>query len=128
APDMHTLDYGIFVIGNATLDLSEAAVNNIYPGSSFNGPLSGCQTGVAIRAGSKHYGQVAHATIENVTVNLYAKGGIVIDGPGSTGDVEVDQVTDQPENIVASNGIQISRGATATVENDIVRGNECNYA
>lgn len=120
------LIYGVWVVQNATLNLSHAAINNIYNGAFDNNAVGGCQQGVAIRVGSNALATVGHATITNVTIDRFQKGGIVIDGPGSTGDVEVSTITDAPQSTIASNGIQVSRGATATVENNTVSGNECN--
>jgi parallel beta-helix repeat protein len=127
AVDSTTLDYGVFVVGGATLNLSNAAVNDIFNGT-YNGPLSGCQNGVAIRIGAKYVGQVGHGTINNVTVAQYEKGGVVVDGPGTTADITNSDVIDLPQTTDASNGIQISRGATATVSHNTVSGNECNLA
>ena len=127
ANDTNNLNYGVWVVGGATLDLSNAAVNDIFNGT-YNGPLSGCQIGVAVRYGSNFFGQVAHGAIHNVSVARYEKGGIVVDGPGTAVDVTNNQVTDLPQTTDAPNGIQISRGATATVKNNTVSGNECNFA
>jgi parallel beta-helix repeat protein len=123
--DTHSIAYGIFVVGDATLDMSNAAVNDIFNGP-FNGPVSGCQQGVAVRLGSNFLGQVAHGSLTNVSINRYQKGGIVVDGPGTTATIVNDSVINLPETVIASNGIQISRGATATVTNNTISGNECN--
>ncbi len=112
---------GIFVIGGAALKIEKTTITDIS-----DTPAGGCQNGVGIRAGQQSLGEVGHAIIDGVTITKYQKGGIVIDGEGSTGTVE-NNVIDfgfTPFNI-ASNGIQVSRGAVATVADNEVTGNIC---
>jgi parallel beta-helix repeat protein len=117
-----TLHYGVFVGGGATLNVSDTTVDNIRDNA-----VSGCQNGVSIRIGSAALGQVGHATIKNTTVTNYQKGGIVIDGAGTTATVTDNFV--QPyladHVITAANGIQVSRGAVATVTGNIIKDNLC---
>ena len=114
-----SINYGIYVRGGATANISNNVVTNIR-----DNPLGGCQNGVAIRVGSKALGQTGKATITNNTISDYQKGGIVIDNTGSYADIEdnlVQGVGDTP--LIAQNGIQISRGATATIANNTVSDN-----
>lgn len=115
----NSINYGIYVRGGATANISHNVITNIS-----DSPLGGCQNGVAIRVGSKAKGQTGTAKITNNTISNYQKGGIVIDNAGSYADIQgnvVQGIGDTP--LIAQNGIQISRGATATIANNTVSGN-----
>ncbi len=114
-----SIDYGVFVIGNATLNISDSKITKIT-----DTPFGGCQNAVAIRVGSGPLSQVGTATINRVTISDYQKGGIVIDGLNSTGTITNNVITGAGTTaITAQNGIQISRGATATISGNTVTGN-----
>ena len=114
--------YGVVVVGGATLNLSNSTVEG-----ATDTPIDGCQGGVDIRVGSAAWSQVGHATINNVTVSNYDKGGIVISNTGSTGTVSNSTVTGVgATSAIAQNGIQISSGAVGTVTGNTVTGDECN--
>ncbi|MGA7606052.1 MAG: right-handed parallel beta-helix repeat-containing protein, partial [Anaerolineales bacterium] len=126
-----SINNGIYVRGGATANISKNVITHIR-----DNPLGGCQNGVAIRVGS-HYNysrtvavnQVGTAKITNNTISDYQKGGIVIDNTGSYADIEGNTVEGVgATTAIAQNGIQISRGATATVLNNIVGGNLCDYS
>src|SRR5271157_3220766 len=113
-----SINYGIYVRGGATANISHNVITNIR-----DNPLGGCQNGVAIRVGSKALGQTGKATITNNTID-YQKGGIVIDNTGSYADIEDNVVQGVGETpAIAQNGIQISRGATAKIANNTVSDN-----
>ncbi len=121
-----SIDTGIAVLGGANLDLSAAAVVDIS-----DNPLSGAQNGEGIRVGQPRNTTTpatwGTATITNVTVSGYQKNGIVFAGAGTTGTIQNDTITGVGlTNTIAQNGIQIGDGATATVEDNIVSGNEYN--
>ncbi len=114
-----SINYGIYVRGGATANIGNNVITNIR-----DNPLGGCQNGVAIRVGSQAKGQTGTAKITNNTISNYQKGGIVIDNTGSYADIEnnvVQGIGDTP--LIAQNGIQISRGATATITNNTVSDN-----
>lgn len=118
---------GIAVYGGSTLALSASTVADIRNG---NTALYGCQQGLGILIGRNAISQVGHATLTGVTVNGYQKGGIVIDGAGSDATVSGSTVTGPGTGstlarAIAANGIQISRGATATVTNNQITNNAC---
>jgi nitrous oxidase accessory protein NosD len=113
------INYGIYVRGGATAHISNNVITNIS-----DSPISGCQNGVAIRVGSKALGQIGKATITNNTISDYQKGGIVIDNTGSYADIEGNVVEGVGDTTAtAQNGIQISRGATATIADNTVSDN-----
>lgn len=84
---------------------------------------SGCQNGIAIFVGRLAWATTGTADITNNVISGYQKGGIVVDNVGSQADIVGNQVLgDGPVAYIAENGIQISRGATATVTDNTVTG------
>lgn len=129
-------EYGILVIDGATAQISGDQVSDIH---DSNPALYGCQFGVAVRVGAYYWPTadfsnflvedfVGHATVTGTTVSGYQKGGIVTDGSGSTGDVRGNTVNGTGRDtliapIIAQNGIQVSRGASGQVRDNVVTGN-----
>ena len=115
--------YGVYVSGAATLNLSDSTVRDIRLAPS----AIGCQDGIAIRAGSQSLGQTATLSLDTVSVTNYQKSAVIVDGTGTSGTINDSTLTGQgvPVNI-ASNAIQIGRGASATVTGNTVSGNLCN--
>ena len=86
-------------------------------------PLSGCQNGVAIGVGRWAWGLSGDAEIINNTIVGHQKGGIVVDNEGSFAHIEGNTITGIGTTpIIAQNGIQVSRGATATLLGNTVTG------
>ncbi len=112
--------YGVFVGGGGTLDATKVTVNGA---GAF--PVNGCQGGVGIQVGTNAGGQVGHATLTKDTVVNYQKNGITVDGPGSSATIMRTTVTGAGLVGTAQNGMQISRGATATINRAKISGNEC---
>lgn len=105
------IDYGIFVGGGATLTINHSALTN-------------CQNWGAIRAGANYLFQIGNLVADQNTISGYQKGGIVVDGTGSTGTITGNTITGAgPTDTMAQNGIQVSRGATATVSGNTVTNN-----
>jgi hypothetical protein len=124
--DATSLDKGIDVHGSATLNLSSAAVRNIY-----NTANQGCQRGDGISVGSAFFSatvDVGHATLTGVTISVYQKNGIAVRGTGSTLHMTGGRVTNNPSKHIASNGIEVVTGAQGVVSGTNVSGNECNVA
>jgi Calx-beta domain/Right handed beta helix region/Domain of unknown function (DUF4214) len=114
--------YGVYAAGGASLNLHDAAVNDIR---LANPALYGCQDGIAIRAGSQALGQAATLMLNHMTITGYQKGAIVIDGTGTTGTVQNSTITGfGPENL-AQNAIQIGRNAGGAATGNTITGNEC---
>jgi parallel beta-helix repeat protein len=112
---------GIFVSGDATLKITKSTITDIR-----DNPAGGCQNGVGIFVGRHAYGTTGHADIKDVKITKYQKGGIVVDNTGSTAEIQDNQISWElsPLNI-ASNGIQVSRGANAVVSDNTISGNIC---
>jgi hypothetical protein len=88
--------------------------------------LRGCQNGFAIAVGRTFDvpipGQVGQATIIGNTLDRYQKGGIYVDNIGSQGTITNNVLDGEgPNSVIAQNGIQISRGATALIRDNTIR-------
>lgn len=117
-----TVHYGVFVIGGGSAQLQQDYVTKIEPTESA---LMGCQDGVAVRAGSQGLSQAGSVTVQNSLIDQYEKGGVVVDGAGSTGQVQNNTITGVgPTQAIAQNGVQVSRNAMGAVQNNMVSGNE----
>jgi len=129
-------EFGVLVIADGTATLSGDQVRDIR---DSNPALYGCQFGDGIRIGRRYWPTanfsaflvenfVGHAAITNTMVSGYQKNGITIDGPGTTADVRGNTVNGAGRDtllapIIAQNGIQVSRGASAQVRGNTVTGN-----
>ncbi len=112
---------GLYVYDSAYANIHH---NNIEDIRDNIEPLSGCQNGVAISVGRQFWATTGTATInENVIVD-YQKGAIVVDNTGSNAVITNNTITGEGTiSITAQNGIQISRGATATLSGNTISGN-----
>jgi hypothetical protein len=116
--------FGVAVMGGATLVMLDSVVTGASPGPS----LFGCQTGLGVVAGRYTTSQVGTVTLRGVTVNGYAKGGVVAQNYGSKANVFRSTITGAgPTPLVAQNGVQISRGAAGTVRYSTISGHECDH-
>jgi hypothetical protein len=103
-------------------------IRNVIPA------LWGCQDGIAVQVGRMFESQTGTATLRNNLIDFYQKGGVVVDGPGSSAHVTQNEVVGDTSpaitTLIAQNGIQISRQAGAEVDHNIVRDNFfcCNTA
>jgi hypothetical protein len=113
----NSIDAGIAVVEDANLDLSNTAVREIR-----DNPFGGCQNGEGIRVGRDSVPTAGQATIDHVIVTGYQKNGITVDSSGSTAKVTNTTVTGRgPNAVIAQNGIQVSRGAAATISTSTIR-------
>lgn len=120
--------FGATVTGAATLTLTNSLVTGARLADRTG--LGGCQTGIGILAGRASYNTKGSLVTRNVTVADYQKGGIVVSGAGSFGQLSATTVDGDPTNIgpdptIARNGVQFSSGATGAVFGGLIRGNEC---
>ena len=110
---------GIVVRDGANANIHDNTVQDVRD-STF----SGCQNGIAILVGRNSWTTTGTATIANNTIVGYQKGGIVVDNTGSSATITNNIVTGAgTTDVTAQNGIQISRGATATLSGNTVTGN-----
>jgi parallel beta-helix repeat protein len=113
------INYGIFVAGGATANIHDNII------SAVRDPIfSGSQHGVGIQVGRNAYSTTGTATITNNVIVDYQKNGITVDGSGSSATIKGNTVTGAgPTGVIAQNGIQISRGASAILDGNTVSGN-----
>ena len=131
-------EFGVLAIDGAKVTLNNDKVLNIQ---DVNPALYGCQFGVGVQIGRQYWPKsdfssyvnenfVGYANIIGTTVTGYQKNGIDVDGLGSTASVSKNTVSGAGRNngnlfspIIAQNGIEIGRGASAQVMYNIVSGN-----
>lgn len=118
------LNFGIYVRDGATANIHDNVIKDIR-----DEPLSGNQYGYAIEIGKYNntfpfVNQIGHATITDNIVYGYQKTGIECEGAGSSGTITGNTVTGAGLIPTTSqNGIQIRRGATGSIANNVVTGN-----
>lgn len=112
---------GVYVYDSAYLNLHD---NKLVDIRDSGATISGCQNGVAISVGRAAWSTSGTATIEDNLIVDYQKGAIVVDNTGSDAVITGNTITGAgTTSITAQNGIQISRGATATISGNTVSGN-----
>lgn len=102
---------------------SSGTVNGVVTRNQALTPdLGGCQSGLAIFVESGYSsGGTANVTIENSSVHDYQKNGITTDGSGTTAAITGNYIVGYgPSPIIAQNGIQMSDGATGSINNNDV--------
>jgi nitrous oxidase accessory protein NosD len=115
-----SIRYGVRIDGGGSAELSHNHITEIH-----DTPFSGCQNGNAIQVGRRSEGQTGTATITKNKIDRYQKSGIVVDNTGSSAEILDNEITGVgPTAIIAQNGIQISRGATANVQHNEVSQNQ----
>lgn len=114
-----SLEYGVRVDGGGSALIRDNHITEIR-----DNPFSGCQNGVGILVGRFAEGQTGSAVIQNNHIDNYQKGGIVVSNTGSSASVSDNEVKGVgPTALIAQNGIQISSGARANVEENEVSDN-----
>ncbi len=84
---------------------------------------SGCQNGVAILVGRWVDATTASARIIGNVIDDYQKNGPTVDNAGSHAEIAHNRILSLPSGIIARNGIQVSRGATADIGHNFVSQN-----
>ncbi len=125
-------DYGVLEVGGQ-LTLTNDHVLNV--GASDQANLGGCQYGVGIQVGRQHWPTTGggsnvvdftgNAKVTSTTVSGYQKNGITADGVSTKISV-VNSTVDGGghTSVIARNGIQLSRGASGTVNGSTIKNNE----
>ena len=110
---------GILIRDGAYCEIRENIIKDIKEVPN----LAGMQRGIGVFVGKESWGTTGKATIEDNVICGYQKGGIVVDNVGSEADIIGNQITGWGETpVIAQNGIQVSRGATAIVQENTVSG------
>jgi hypothetical protein len=100
---------GVFIHEDAIASVVDNVITSIR-----DNPLSGCQQGYGIRVGSEaefdeEDSDPGTADLFNNTISDYQKGGIFVDGEGSSADITGNVVTGTYKTkVIGQNGIQVS--------------------
>jgi parallel beta-helix repeat protein len=114
-----SLEEGVFVDQGGSAVIEHNHITHIR-----DNPLSGCQNGVAVLVGRFSMGTAGSATVSHNLIDDFQKGGVVVSNTGSNADIEKNIIHGVgPTTLVAANGIQVSDGATAEVQNNEVSDN-----
>jgi Right handed beta helix region len=119
-----SLRYGVWVENGGSAAIERNHITEIRDNdpASLDPPFSGCQNGVGIQVGRTFVDgpTSGSATIIDNLLDRYQKNGMTVDNAGSNALIVGNRVHGiGPTPVIAQNGIQVSRGAVATV-----RGNQ----
>jgi hypothetical protein len=119
-----TLNTGIWIIADSTLNLSFARVTHIH-----DTPRQFCnRAGTAVTVGGFISEQIGHATIDHVVISDYQGNGVSAFTPGSALTVTnsiIDAQTTAADFGVFTGGIEIGAGAVAKVTHNIISNSRC---
>ena len=118
--------YGFLVGGGDTLVLNGS---RIVAGGAR--PINGCNGGIALQIGMSWTtpSEVGHASLLHDRISGYQRGGIVVDGTGSSGIIVTTTVKGAgPTNLLAQTGIEVGHGAYGKIQQSTITANECNAA
>jgi len=102
-----SIRYGIRVDGGAMATLTNNLIKDIH-----DTPFGGCQNGIGILVGRAAEGTTGSATIRGNIIEDYQKGGIVVDNSGSSAVIMNNIIMGVGRTeVIAQNGVQVSRGA-----------------
>lgn len=114
--NVHGANYFGIVNNGGKVDIRASAISDIG-----EKPFNGTQHGVAIYFA---FNTAAKGDIEGNYIWNYQKGGIVVNGPFASSNVQRNTVTGLgPVNFIAQNGIQVGFGADGDVQQNTVSGN-----
>jgi hypothetical protein len=112
---------GSIVAGISVLGGGSATIEHNHITEIRDLVFSGCQNGLAVLVGRGSQAQVGRAEIAHNLIDRYQKGGVVVDNAGSYGHVHHNEIVGiGPTPVIAQNGIQVSRGAGADVDHNVV--------
>jgi parallel beta helix pectate lyase-like protein len=99
--------------------------NHITEIRNANPALFGCQDGIGVLVGRQFENQGGTATLRNNTIDLYQKGGVVVDGPEAYASITQNEIDGDLglTPTIAQNGVQVGRGASANVDHNEIRNN-----
>ena len=93
-----------------------------------NSGLYGCQQGDAVAIGHRNFNTAGSASVDHNLIDRYQKNGVQAVNSGTSAFVDHNTIMGSTDAtlraIIASNGVVVFGGATATVEHNSVSGNE----
>jgi parallel beta-helix repeat protein len=119
---------GVFVQQSAVATITNNVITAIH-----DSPIVQCAAyGIGILVGRNALSTTGTATISGNTISDYQKSAIIVDGAGSSATITGNTITgwslalQASDNVqITQNAIQISRGASATVNSNTISTNEC---
>jgi parallel beta-helix repeat protein len=115
----NSLRYGVRVDEGGSADILGNHITQIR-----DEPFSGCQNGVAVLVGRQAEMTTGSARIMGNVIDNYQKNGPTVDNTDSHADIVNNRILGVgPTAVIAQNGIQVSRGATANVRHNFVAEN-----
>lgn len=115
-------DFDGIAFHNASGSVDHVTVTGIRDPYNLDGSLNGGQLGNGIFAANRD-GVARTVEVSHSTINDFQKTGIVFSGDNLTADIHHNTVTGnglQPSGSPAQNGIQVSFGATGTIDHNTV--------
>jgi len=120
-----SLEYGVRIGEGGSALVTDNHITHIR-----DTPFSGCQNGVGVLVGRSALNTFGTATVVHNLIDDYQKGGVVVDGTANTtiadsnAEVAYNEIDGiGPTAVIAQNGIQVSRDATANVHHNVVAHN-----
>ena len=114
--NVHGANYFGIVNNGANVEVANSTISDIG-----EKPFNGTQHGVAIYWA---FGSNAKGNIHDNFIWNYRKGGIVVNGPGASSNIQQNTVIGLgPVNFIAQNGIQAGYGANTQIQQNTVSGN-----
>jgi hypothetical protein len=123
-----TLFCSLFTRTGVRVDQGASALlrdNRITEIRSTDPLLRGCQNGIAVLVGRNFEGTTGTAWITHNQIDRYQKGAIVVDRTGSYATIDHNSIVHGPPDVIVigPNGIQVSRGAGAQADHNVVTEN-----
>jgi parallel beta-helix repeat protein len=120
------LDAAVRVVGGGSAAIHDNVIQHTLQGAAANNNL-----GYSIRVGDNGdvLGRLSPGTavIEDNVLQSYNKGGVIVDGTGSSAVIRDNQVTGVGlTGVLAQNGLQISNGAAGRIQDNLVIRNDFN--
>jgi Right handed beta helix region len=124
-PCGNSIRYGVFVGGGGSALITDNHITQIH-----DTPFCGTQNGLGVAVGRAlppDGPTTGSATVVHNLIDNYQKGGVLVDNAGSSAEVAYNEIEGVgPTPLIAQNGIQASRNASANIHQNTVSNN--NYA
>jgi hypothetical protein len=121
----NSIRYGVFVGDGGSALITDNHITQIH-----DTPFGGCQNGLGVAVGRALMPDgptTGSATVLHNVIDNYQKGGVLVDSVGSSAEIAFNDVEGVgPTPLIAQNGIQASRNASANIHQNTVSAN--NYA
>ena len=114
-----TLQYGVRVDSGGSANILGNHITQIRD-TSLNCQSMGLKGGEAVRVGRMTEAAVGSAQVIGNVIDNYERNGVTVDNAGSSAGITHNRIFGVKGSSESQNGIQVSRGATATVRHNFV--------